>query len=375
MKDELKEMRRILHQIPELEFDLFKTHDFVVSKLKSMGYEIYVTAKTGIIAVKHGEIKEMIAFRSDMDALPITEKTNVDYASIHDGKMHACGHDGHMAMLLGFANLIKDKTLKKSGIMLIFQPAEEYPGGAKVIIEEGFLKRFNVKKIFGIHLYPELDEGKYGFVKGPMFARNGEFNLTVEGKSAHGAQPNSGIDAILAVSNLINQYHTIVSRSINPLDSAVLTIGTIKGGDARNIIASKVDIKGTVRAFDDLVYEKIKSQIIKMNQGIELSFNVKIEMDFMDFYPVVYNDHDIFDKVIKTFNEHTYELIKPMMLSEDFSFYQNEVPGMFIMLGTRNERLGFVHPLHSSYFNFCESVLTKGVNYYNEIAKAYQLYE
>lgn len=374
MKDKLTKYRRDLHQIPELEFDLFKTHHYVLSELKKMGYETHITAKTGIVAIKHGRVNETIAFRSDMDGLPVEEKTMVNFQSIHPGKMHACGHDGHMAMLLGFAESIKNKTLLKESIMLIFQPAEEYPGGARVIIEEGFLKRFNVTKIFGIHLYPELEEGIYGLTSGAMLARNGEFNLTLIGKSSHGAQPQAGVDAILAMSHLINQYHSITSRNINPMDAAVLTIGTITGGEARNIIASQVSVKGTVRAFDDTVYSTIKSRIEEINRGIEISFKVKINLDFNDFYPVVYNDSTLYSHVAKAIGEPYYTVLKPMTFSEDFSFYQREVPGMFIMLGTRNAKKGFTHPLHSCYFNFDESVLVKGVAYYDKIARFYELY-
>lgn len=375
MLDFLTKIRRDLHQIPELSFDLPLTHQYVRSLLIEMGYETYQTAKTGIIAIKHGVSNQMIAFRSDMDALPVSEQTGVSFKSKHDGCMHACGHDGHMAMLLGFAYKIKDLVLNNHGIMLIFQPAEEFPGGAKVIIEEGFLKRFNVIKIFGIHLYPGLDEFKYGFVPGAMMARNGEFNLTLNGVSSHGAQPHHGVDAILATSHLISQYHTVISRNINPLEPCVLTVGTIEGGAARNIIADTVKIKGTVRAFNDDVYMQIKDRMHAIEKGIEESFEVKIEQDFQDFYPVVYNDLEIFNHVIKQFKPSEYQLIEKMTVSEDFSFYQQVVPGMFIMLGTRNEAKDYIYPLHHPKFNFDEKVLLKGVEYYDRIAKSYQLYE
>lgn len=371
----LTKIRRDLHQIPELSFDLPLTHAYVMKLLKEMNYETYVTAKTGIIAIKHGKINQTIAFRSDMDALPVTEETDVLFQSKHQGKMHACGHDGHMAMLLGFANKIKDIKLESYGIMLIFQPAEEFPGGAKVIIEEGYLKRFNVINIFGIHLYPELEESKFGFVSGAMMARNGEFNLTLKGKSSHGAQPHHGNDAIFAMSHLIMQYHTIISRNINPLEPCVLTVGTIEGGEARNIIASTVKIKGTVRAFNDDVYYLIKNRMKAIESGIEKSFDVKIIQDFQDFYPVVYNDPKIYDHVIKQFDVSEYHEIEKMTVSEDFSFYQQVVPGMFIMLGTKNETLNYIYPLHHSKFNFDEKVLLKGVEYYERIAKSYGLYK
>lgn len=372
MLEKLKQYRLDLHQIPELEFDLFKTSAYIEKELKMMGYEIYQTAKTGWIAYKKGKKEEAIAFRTDMDGLPVLEKSNCPYPSKHVGAMHACGHDGHMAMMLGFAYYLKDQTLLNESIVLIFQPAEEFPGGAKVIIEEGFLDKFKVKKIFGIHLYPNLKQGTYGLVKGPMMAKNGEFSLKVQGASSHGAEPHKGIDSILATSHLITQLHSIISRNIDPFEQGVITIGTIHGGEARNIVAQEVSIKGTMRAFDDDVYQLMKSRMSDVIKGIELSFNVDISYEIMDLYPVVYNDPKIVSFVEEHLDEN-YAYIKPLMASEDFAFYQKKVPGMFIMLGTKNEEKGFIHPLHSCYFNFDESVLLRGVELYTTIAKAYQL--
>jgi hippurate hydrolase len=304
-----------------------------------------------------------------MDALPVTEMTEMEFPSKHLGKMHACGHDGHMSMLLGFAGLIAEMELKKESIVFIFQPAEEGPGGAKIIIEQGIFEKYHIKKIFGIHLYPELKEGLYGLVNGPMMAQNGEFNLRLKGKSAHGAQPHMGVDAVLAAAQLINQYHTIVSRSIDPLDTAVLTVGTIQAGEARNIIAKEAYITGTIRSFNNEVYGTIKKRMREIDAGISMSFQVEIENLIMDYYPPVINDESLFSMLKSSLNESRYKLIKPMMFAEDFAFYQQKVPGMFVMLGTRNEEKGFVHPLHSCYFNFDEHVLSKGVELYVHICK------
>lgn len=373
MDERLKKYRCDLHQIPELQFDLFKTSDYIKQELLAMKYEIYTTAKTGWIAYKKGKKETSIAFRSDMDGLPVTEKSDHPNPSKHVGNMHACGHDGHMAMLLGFAYQIKDIELLNESIVLIFQPAEEFPGGAKVIIDEGMLDKFKVKKIFGIHLYPNLEEGKYGVVKGPMMARNGEFNLTLSGKSAHGAQPHLGNDAIVASSFLISQFQSIISRDIDPFEQSVLTVGTIHGGEARNIIASDVAISGTIRAFKDEIYEHIKKRMNETIEGIKIGFNVDISYEMIDFYPVVNNDESIVDHVLKHLPKDSYEFVKPMMFAEDFAFYQQKVPGMFTMLGTKNVEKGYTHPLHSCYFNFDEKVLIKGVKLYLEIAKSYNL--
>jgi hippurate hydrolase len=337
-----------------------------------MGYEIHQAAITGWIAYKKGKKDTAIAFRSDMDALPVLEKSDYPFPSTHPGKMHACGHDGHMAMLLGFAYYLKNQTLINDSIVLIFQPAEEYPGGAKVIIEEGFLDKFNVKKIFGIHLYPNLKEGVYGLVKGPMMARNLEFNIKISGKSAHGASPHDGNDAMIAGAHLINQLHTIISRNVDPFEQGVITVGTIHGGEARNIIAQDVEITGTMRAFKDEVFYLMKKRVEDIIEGIKHSFQIEITSDLMELYPVVNNDKEIVEFVEKHLDSD-YEYIKPLMASEDFAFYQKKVPGMFTMLGTRNEEKGYIHPLHSCYFNFKDEVLIRGVELYITIAKAYQL--
>ncbi len=367
MNPKLKQYRIDLHQIPELAFDLYKTHAYVKGVLESFGYQTETVAKTGLIAVKKGISDEAIAFRSDMDALPVTEQTKNLFPSKHPGNMHACGHDGHMSMLLGFAEVVsKIKSLKKT-IVFIFQPAEEGPGGAKVIIEAGIFEKYHIQKIFGIHLYPGLTEGKYGLANGPMMAQNGEFNITIKGKSAHGAQPHLGHDAILAAGALVTQYHTIISRYIDPLDPAVITIGTIHGGEARNIIAHDVKLTGTIRSFNQEIYAKLKHKMRDIDSGIGISYDVQIKNDIIDYYPPVINDHKLFENLKKHLHETQFEILRPMMFAEDFAFYQEKVPGLFVMLGTQNTDKDFIHPLHSCYFDFDESVLDKGVELYQLI--------
>ena len=374
LKETLKKHRRALHQIPEIAFDLPQTHAYVKKVLVSLGFEPMTIAQTGLIAIKKGVRKETIAFRSDMDALNVLEQTNVDFASKYQGKMHACGHDGHMAMLLGFAEHLSHQKSLQYNVMLIFQPAEEGPGGAKIIVDSGILEKHHVLRIFGIHLYPDLKEGIYGLVDGPMMAQNGEFDLSIKGVSAHGAQPHASKDAIIVAAQLITQYQHIVSRQVDPLQSAVVTIGTIEGGEARNIIAHSVHMKGTIRAFHQNTYDAIKESIRKINAGLEMTYGVNIDMDLRDYYPAVINDHQLFLEVQQQLKSNSYEMIKPMMFAEDFSFYQQVVPGLFVMLGTKNESLGYTHPLHSCYFNFLEDVLTKGVELYDTIARTYQIY-
>lgn len=367
MVEQLIKHRRALHQIPELAFDLPLTSQYVYDELMNMGYQPIKMAKTGWVVYKKGLIEDAILLRTDMDALPVFEQTGVSFQSKHQGKMHACGHDGHMAMMLGFAKWLSQQQELKKSVVMIFQPAEEGPGGAKVMIEEGLFEKFPIRAVFGIHLYPGLEEGLYGLVDGPMLAQNGEFDLEIQGKSAHGAQPDMGRDAILAAAELIQSYQSIVSRRLSPLDPAVVTVGKISGGEARNIIAQKVLISGTMRAFTDDVYQKMKQEMRRIDQGIEYAYDVIINNTIMDYYPAVTNDHELFNQLISVLPPTSYQIIKPMTVSEDFAFYQQHVPGVFVMLGTKNEKKGYIHPLHSCYFQFDESVLIKGVELYQTI--------
>lgn len=369
MVDHLKTYRRDLHQMPELGFDLDLTSRYIYDVLTDLGYHPISMAKTGWAIAKEGKSHDAIMFRTDMDALPVEEKTGCDFQSKHLGKMHACGHDGHMAMMLGFAAYVSTLKHLEKTIVMIFQPAEEGPGGAKVMIQEGLFERFNIKACYGIHLYPGLDEGLYGLVDGPMMAQNGEFDGVVEGTSSHGALPHLGHDAILATAQLIQGYQSILSRRLNPLDRAVLTVGTLHGGEARNIVAKQVNFSGTMRAFDPVVYEQMKTWMKEIEQGIEISYRVKIHNEVKDYYPPVINDHDLFSNLKNALKEDQYKIIDPMPVSEDFAFYQQKAPGVFVMLGSKNEKKGYIHPLHSDQFQFDERILTRGVELYQTILK------
>ena len=373
MIDRLKTFRRDLHQIPEIGFDLDLTSRYIYDVLTDLGYHPISMAKTGWVISKAGKTQDAIMFRTDMDALPVDEKTGCDFQSKHPGKMHACGHDGHMAMMLGFAAYVSTLKHLEKTIVMIFQPAEEGPGGAKVMIQEGLFERFNIKACYGIHLYPGLDEGLYGLVDGPMMAQNGEFDGVVEGTSSHGALPHLGHDAILATAQLIQGYQSILSRRLNPLDRAVLTVGTLHGGEARNIIAKQVNFSGTMRAFDPVVYEQMKTWMKEIEQGIEISYRVKIHNEVKDYYPPVINDHDLFSNLKNALKEDQYKIIDPMPVSEDFAFYQQKAPGVFVMLGSKNEKKGYIHPLHSDQFQFDEHILIRGVELYQTILKIHQV--
>ena len=374
LKEKVENHRKELHKIPELGFCEVRTSLYLESQLKQLGYETRTVAKTGMIAFKKGISEECIAFRSDMDGLNVTEETNLSFSSEIEGQMHACGHDGHMACLLGFAEYIASIETLKKGILFIFQPAEEEPGGAKVMLEEGIFDDYPVTNVFGLHLYPELEEGTIGLRPGVMTAQTGEFDVYIKGKSGHGAIPHKANDALIIVAQLINSYQSIISRNLNPIEGSVLTIGSIQGGERRNVIAEKVKLEGTIRAFSQDIYQTIKDRMVTINQGLELMFNAKVEVVFRDKYPCIVNDKDLFNKISQSSIKSQLIELDPMMIAEDFSYYQEKVPGLFFMIGSRNERLGFTHSLHHSKFDFNSDVLINGIKVYDEVCRVLGVY-
>ncbi|GMA47736.1 M20 metallopeptidase family protein [Tetragenococcus muriaticus] len=361
--------RRQLHQIPELGLEEKKSAEFIREKLRSFGItEIYTMLTTATIAVFHGkQAGKTLAFRSDIDALPVTEETGVSFASKTEGKMHACGHDGHASALLGFAKyLSQHPEVIKGTIVLIFQPAEEGPGGAQLLINEGLTEKFGIDQIVGIHLFPEFPEGVIACRPGAMMARNGEVTIKIKGKSAHGAQPHQGQDAILAASAVIQGLHSIISRNISPLDTGVLTFGEITGGQAMNIIAGEVKIEGTMRAFSDEAYDIMTQRVKELAEFIAQGYGCQAEVSFNHMYRVVDNDA----KMVQALEEvagKNYVECQPYMLAEDFSMYQQVVPGLFFFVGIRNEEKGYTYPLHSGKMQFDEKNLLLAVTCYVQL--------
>ncbi|WZL74472.1 M20 family metallopeptidase [Clostridiaceae bacterium 35-E11] len=367
LKEEIVNIRRTLHQIPEVGFEEIKTSTFIISKLKEYGIKSYThIAKTGIVGYLEGHIgKKTIAFRADMDALTIEEKTDLPYPSKHKGMMHACGHDAHMAILLGFAKfLCKNKKNLKDNIVLVFQPAEEGPGGAQPMIEEGIVEKFHIDQIVGLHVFPEVEEGKIGCRSGAMMAQTGEFDIKICGQSGHGAIPQNAKDAIVIAGNLISTYQTIISRNINPMEGAVLTIGKMWGGERRNIIAGEVVLEGTLRAFQESTYNKIKTRMQEVVKGLETIYHCSIDVVFRDMYPAVVNDEKLVHTLVEAIGKNNMDWIEPQMIAEDFSYFQQKIPGLFFFLGIKNKEKGYIHSLHNCQFIFDEDVLLTGVQVY-----------
>lgn len=370
--DDIIKNRRALHQIPETALEEFKTKEYLKNYLISIGLEPQEIVETGLFVYIEGKDKEnCIAFRSDIDALNIKEETGAEFESKHIGKMHACGHDGHMTTLLAFAKYLTTIQPLEKSVLLIFQPAEESPGRAKDIVETGLLKKYNVKAIYGMHLFPELPEGTVASKEGPFFAQAALMTTTITGKSGHGAMPHKTIDPLMAFTKVVDGYQTIVSRNLSPFDPGVVTIGKFCGGSAQNIIADTVNFWGTIRTFKEENTEFIIDRIKEIHRGVELSYRVKIDEKIDIVYPPVINDKELYKKFVDTMKDMNYVEHEALTISEDFAYYQKEVPGIFMLLGTRSEEKGFIHPLHSCHFNFDEKVLLKGVEAFARILESH----
>lgn len=370
--EQIKKWRQELHQIPELGLQEYKTANYLKAELIKMGYQPISILETGILVYIDNGYDKTLAFRSDIDALKIKEQTNCSFMSKHEGYMHACGHDGHMAALLGLAKKLKDSPNSfEHNILLIFQPAEEAPGGAKLLVEEGILNKYQVKAIFGLHLMPTIDEGKIACRPGPLMAQNGELDVTVIGKSAHAGLYHLGVDSIVIASSIICQYQNIISRIISPVESCVINIGEINGGTVRNIVADKTTFKGTVRTYSESVFKKITDTMQAINHGMEESYGCKIEFSCPPMYPPVLNDYDLYRQFINLVDKNYEELKEPLMLAEDFAFYQKEVPGIFFYVGTKTAK--YLSGLHTETFNFNEEVLVQAVELYHRLASKIKL--
>jgi amidohydrolase len=376
IKNEIKNHRRKLHTIPETGFEEFKTSEYLKTTLKSYGFEPQEICETGLYVFIKGKENKTIAFRTDIDALNIEEENDIDFKSTHIGKMHACGHDGHMSIMLGFAKYLSTIKEFKKNILLIFQPAEEGPGGAKNIVETGIFDKYNVEGIFGLHLFPNIKEGVIASKVGEFMSATAEIDIDIYGKGGHGAMPHTAIDSIVVTSKLIEAYQSIVSRNISPMENSVITFGKIEGGTARNIIAEHTRIEGTMRFFNKDVFEVIKNRIFEINEGFEKAFGIKIEVDLRPLYPAVINDKNLYSKFKNAIenSDLDYKEIPAIMLAEDFAYYQEAIPGQFFFLGTENKEKGFDKPLHNCQFNFDEKVLINGVKAYIAISKEYDLF-
>jgi len=365
------EVRRDLHRHPELGLEEHRTSGRVRELLDEMGIEhVDGLGGTGVMGLLRGAWGggdgRAVALRADLDALPLADGKDVPYRSQVPGKMHACGHDVHTTVLLGAARLLAARADRLPGtVKLLFQPAEETVGGAKLLIAAGVLDDPPVEAIFGLHVDPTIEAGRVGVRYGQRNASSDDLAITVHGRAGHGAYPSAGVDAIVAAAHVVTALQTVVSRNVDARDSAVVTLGTIQGGSQRNILAGRVELVGTVRALDPAVRELVLRRVRETAEGVAAGLGTRAEVRIEPSYDPLIN-HDAMVDLVRAqaerlLGEPAVDVIpKPTLGVEDFAFYLSRVPGAFWSLGVRNEAAGIVHPVHSELFDADESAMAIG---------------
>lgn len=368
MKAQLIEWRRDFHSHPELNFELSRTSGKIRKFLEDEKIEYYVTAKTGICAIiKGGKPGKTIALRGDMDALPIQDAKKCSYASKNAGKMHACGHDVHTTILMGVAKLLNSMKDQLNGnVKLLFEPAEETSGGARVMIPEGVLKNPDADAVIGLHVDEAINVGEIGIKQGIVNAASNPFRIKITGKGGHGASPASTVDPIIISCNVINALQTIISRELPPTSPAVLTVGSIHGGTAGNIIPGEVNITGIIRTMTSEHRAYVKKRLTEITEGIVKSMRGTCEIEIDESYPCLYNDENMFQllksSAQKVIGEEKINILEnPSMGVESFAYFSMEKPAVFYYLGCRNESKGIVNPAHGNLFDVDEDCIPIGV--------------
>lgn len=371
MLKEMTDWRQHLHKNPEIGLQEYKTSEFLVKKLKSWNIEFkHGYANTGIIAwIKgdKGSSNKSIGLRADMDALPMNEKNLFSHKSDNKGLMHACGHDGHTSMLLGAAKYLKENPNFDGTVYLIFQPGEEGLFGGKKMVEEGIFKEFKIDEVYALHNWPELPIGQFGVTEGPMMAAVDEFDIIIKGKGGHAAMPNNTIDPIIIASQIVLSIQTIISRFIDPVDKALISITKIHGGTAYNVIDDEVVLSGTVRTFKPDTRNKIENKIKETSLGISKAYNGEVEVIYKKKYPPTINpkkECNFAANVAKELvgEENVFENIDPSMGGEDFSYMLNEKPGAYLYIGQQDKNHN--SKLHTTSYDFNDDLLPIGVNFW-----------
>ncbi|MBZ9603014.1 M20 aminoacylase family protein [Phyllobacterium chamaecytisi] len=371
--DEAIALRRDLHVHPELGYDEHRTSQIVADKLSSWGYDVATgIGGTGVVGtLRNGDGSKRLGIRADMDALPITETTGLSYASSTPGQMHACGHDGHTTILLNSARYLADTRDFTGTLNLIFQPAEEGGAGALRMIRDGLFERFPCDAVFGLHNWPGVATGQFGFIAGPAMASVDKVTIRIVGKGGHGARPQETVDPVVASASLIMALQSIVARNIDPLDAAVITVGTIHAGIAPNVIPNSVELELTVRTFREEVREKIKHRITNLSKAQAESYGATAEIDYPRGYPVLVNHSDETEfarqVAVTHFGEERVESnFRPISASEDFAFMLEELPGSYLFIGN-----GDSAPLHSPRYDFNDEIIAPASRYWVKLAEEY----
>lgn len=372
--DRLVALRRDIHAHPEVAFEEKRTSDVVAEFLRTAGIEVHRgLAGTGLVGVlKAGSSARAIGLRADMDALPIQEMNEFAHRSRHSGRMHACGHDGHTAMLLAAAEYLAATRHFNGTVYFIFQPAEEGEGGARVMIEEGLFDRFPMESVFGMHNWPGLPAGQFAIMPGPVMASTDQFEITIRGRGAHAAMPHQGADPVVAGSALVQALQTIPSRSVDPLDAVVVSVTRFHAGDAYNVIPERAVLGGTVRAFSPEVQDHIQGLMSRTAQGIGAAFQVEIDLEYRRGYPPTINSAAeaeicrlVAGKLVGADQVRTDQ--RPSMGAEDFSFMLQAKPGCYVWLGNGLGEGGCM--LHNPRYDFNDAVLPIGAAYWAALAE------
>jgi amidohydrolase len=374
LQEELTKIRRDIHAHPELGFEETRTSDIVAEKLTEYGLDVYRgIGKTGVVGVlKVGNNTSSVGLRADMDALPIIEANDFAHRSTVEGKMHACGHDGHTTMLLGAAKYLAETRNFEGQVIFIFQPAEEGIGGARAMIEDGLFQQFPCDSVFAMHNAPGLPLGYFAVRSGPMMAGGAFFDIDIEGKGAHGARPESSIDPVVVSSHLVVALQAIISRSTSPQDTAVLSVTQIHSGDAYNVIPQAARISGTVRAFSTDVMHQIETRMTEIASGIAASFGAQARLDFRNIFAPTINDPaeaeyaaDICADIVS--QQNVIREPPLIMASEDFSFMLQQVSGCYINIGNGDGES--VCEVHNPGYEFNDQAIPLGVSFFTSLVE------
>ena len=381
---ELQQIRRDIHAHPELCFEEHRTSALVAEKLQEWGIPVIRgLGGTGVVGViQSGSSKKAIGLRADMDALPMQEINSFAHASRHDGKMHACGHDGHTAMLLGAAHYLSQHKNFDGSVYVIFQPAEEGGGGAKRMMDDGLFGQCPMEAVFGMHNWPGTAVGSFGVTAGPMMASSNEFEVTVKGKGAHAAQPHKGIDPIMVAVQIAQSWQTIISRNASPLESAVLSITQIHSGSATNVIPDEATLIGTVRAFSTAMIDLLERRMKTIAEHTAAAFDAEVQFEFKRNYPPLINHVKETAFAVEVMRslvgaDRVDAQVEPTMGAEDFAFMLQEKPGCYVFIGNGEglhrdggHGLGPCN-LHNPSYDFNDDLLPIGASYWVRLAEAY----
>ncbi|MEA3132138.1 MAG: hypothetical protein QOF46_3933 [Paraburkholderia sp.] len=373
--DSMVMWRRALHAHPETAFEEVSTARLVASVLRDHGFEVTEgVGKTGVVGTLRRGRGPALGLRADMDALPMVEYNEFEHRSQHRGKMHACGHDGHTAMLLGAAAALSRDTGWQGTVHVIFQPAEEVAGGGRVMVEDGLFERFPCDAVFGLHNWPGLPLGHFAINRGPMMASFDTFEILVDGKGSHAAMPEEGIDALVCASHVVIALQTIVSRRVSPKEACVVSVTQIHGGEAWNVLPDRAVIRGTVRCFDANIQERVRSLLDEIGTLTAQAHGAKATLTYRYGYPATINapaEADVaLDAARATVGAEKVTLgCKPSMASEDFAFMAQARPGAYVWMGVDGPKPGA--PLHNPHYDFNDDALATGASYWVNVVKAF----